>query len=85
MPIAAFLQLTYSLKMIKKKIQRGWAVGGGWLPSQLLSIKCVKFLWTFYSISITIFERETFLFEEVPNIWTLCSKGKIDLIVFIQL
>lgn len=58
MPIAAFLQLTYSLKMIKK-IQRGWAVGGGWPPSQLLSIKCVKFLWTFQSISVTILEHET--------------------------
>lgn len=26
-----------------------------------------------------------FFFEEVPNILKLCSKGKIDLIVFIQL
>lgn len=61
-------------------------MGGGWLPSQLLSIKCVKFLYGFfYSISVTIFEHETFFFEEVPNILKLCSKGKIDLIVFIQL
>ena len=87
MPIAAFLQLTCSLKMItKKKKQGGWAVGGGWLPSQLFSIKCVKILYGFfYSISVTIFERETFLFEEVPDILKPCSKGKIDLIVFIQL
>ena len=47
--------------------------------------KCVTFLWTFYSISITIFEHETLLFEEVPDILKLCSKGKIDLFVFIQL
>lgn len=64
-------------------------MGGGrwWLLSPLLSITsdCVKFLWTFYSISITIFERETFLFEEVPDILKPCSKGRIDLIVFIQL
>jgi len=61
--------------------------GGRWLASitAFEHHKCVKFLWTFYSISITIFERETFLFEEVTDILKLCSKGKIDLIVFIQL
>lgn len=60
--------------------------GGRWLASiTALCIKCVKFLWTFHSISVTRFERDTLLLEEVPDILKLCSKGKIDLIVFIQL